>query len=124
MRSEAWRPAAAACNCWPREAREAARQALRPGREELAVRIRVMPETEARPRVKNRHGGAASPTVRGRLSSMASPGCRRASDPLGTAVGDADRPRSAALVSAVAEMDAGADRCPVGFFAHSLRPAS
>src|SRR5215813_3752902 len=58
MRSEAWRPAAAACNCWPREAREAARQALRPGCEELAVRIRVMPETEARPRVKNRHGGA------------------------------------------------------------------
>jgi len=39
-------------------------------------------------------------------------------DPFGTAVGDADRPRSAALVSAVAEMDAGADGCPVGFFAH------
>src|SRR5215467_14054554 len=58
MRSEAWRPAAAACNRLPREAREAARQALRPGCEELAVRIRVMPETEARPRVKNRHGGA------------------------------------------------------------------
>src|SRR5215831_17049765 len=58
MRSEAWRPAAAACNRWPREAREVARQALRPGCEELAVRIRVMPETEARPRVKNRHGGA------------------------------------------------------------------
>jgi len=49
MRSEAWRPAAA-CNRWPREAREAARQALRPGCEELAARIRVMPETEARPR--------------------------------------------------------------------------
>src|SRR5215813_13094295 len=58
MGSEAWRPAAAACNRLPREAREAARQALRPGCEELAVRIRVMPETEARPRVKNRHGGA------------------------------------------------------------------
>src|SRR5215470_8407001 len=58
MRSEAWRPAAAACNRSPREAREVARQALRPGCEELAVRIRVMPETEARPRVKNRHGGA------------------------------------------------------------------
>src|SRR6516164_275070 len=58
MRSEAWRPAAAACNRWPREAREVARQALRPGREELAARIRVMPETEAWPRVKNRHGGA------------------------------------------------------------------
>src|SRR5262252_7063106 len=58
MRSEAWRPAAAACNRSPREAREVARQALRPGCEELAPRIRVMPETEARPRVKNRHGGA------------------------------------------------------------------
>src|SRR5262245_38593488 len=58
MRSEAWRPAAAACNRLPREAREVARQALRPGCEELAVRVRVMPETEARPRVKNRHGGA------------------------------------------------------------------
>src|SRR5215831_12017120 len=58
MRSEAWRPAAAACNRWPREAREVARQALRPGCEELAARIRVMPETEARHRVKNRHGGA------------------------------------------------------------------
>src|SRR5262245_13961268 len=58
MRSEAWRPAAAACNRSPREAREVARQALRPGCEEVAVRIRVMPETEARPRVKNRHGGA------------------------------------------------------------------
>src|SRR5262249_15759183 len=58
MRSEAWRPAAAARNRLPREAREVARQALRPGCEELAARIRVMPETEARPRVKNRHGGA------------------------------------------------------------------
>src|SRR6266567_3347067 len=58
MRSEAWRPAAAARNRLPREAREVARQALRPDCEELAERIRVMPETEARPRVKNRHGGA------------------------------------------------------------------
>ena len=48
----------AARNRSPREAREVARQALRPGCEELAARIRVMPETEARPRVKNRHGGA------------------------------------------------------------------
>jgi len=45
-------------NRLPREAREVARQALRPGCEELALRIRVMPEPEARPRVKNRHGGA------------------------------------------------------------------
>src|SRR5438128_8690891 len=58
MRSEALRPAAAARNRSPREAREVARQALRPGCEELAERIRVMPEMEARPRVKNRHGGA------------------------------------------------------------------
>src|SRR5262249_13877518 len=34
----------------PREARDPARQALRPGCEELAARIRIMPETEARPR--------------------------------------------------------------------------
>src|SRR5262249_24291581 len=60
MQSEAWRPAAAACNRLPREAREVARQALRPGCEEFAVRVRVMPEQEARPRVKNRHGGAPS----------------------------------------------------------------
>src|SRR5215471_10408778 len=60
MRSEAWRPAAAARNRSPREAREVARQALRPGCEELAARSRrQMPavvgrrapkETEARPR--------------------------------------------------------------------------
>src|SRR5215470_10672805 len=59
MRSEAWRPAAAACNRSPREAREVARQALRPGCEELAVTDPArMPVREARPRVKNRHGGA------------------------------------------------------------------
>src|SRR6266487_7028904 len=40
MRSEAWRPAAAARNRSPREARDPARQALRPGCEELAARIR------------------------------------------------------------------------------------
>src|SRR5258708_7451408 len=40
----------AARNRSPREAREVARQALRPGCEELAARIGVMPETEARPR--------------------------------------------------------------------------
>src|SRR5947209_20415665 len=39
MRSEAWRPAAAARNRSPREVREVARQALRPGCEELAVRL-------------------------------------------------------------------------------------
>src|SRR5215813_7813893 len=51
MRSEAWRPAAAACNRSPREAREVARQALRPGCEELAVTDPAqMPVREARPR--------------------------------------------------------------------------
>jgi hypothetical protein len=51
MRSEVWRPAAAARNRWPREARDPARQALRPGCEELAARIpEAMPETEARAR--------------------------------------------------------------------------
>src|SRR5712691_11488353 len=39
-RSEAWRPAAEARNRQPREARDPVRQALRPGREELAARIR------------------------------------------------------------------------------------
>src|SRR5262245_23851096 len=59
MRSEAWRPAAVACNRSAREAREVARQALRPGCEELAVTDPAqMPVREARPRVKNRHGGA------------------------------------------------------------------
>src|SRR5262245_36387448 len=60
MRSEAWRPAAAARNRSPREARDPARQALRPGCEELAARTRrqlpavvgwrAPKETEARPR--------------------------------------------------------------------------
>src|SRR6516165_8178769 len=60
MRSEAWRPAAAARNRSPREARDPALQALRPGCEELAARIRrqlpavvgrrAPKETEARPR--------------------------------------------------------------------------
>src|ERR1700746_1546360 len=51
MRSEAWRPAAVARNRKPREAREVARQALRPGCEELAVTDPAqMPVREARPR--------------------------------------------------------------------------
>src|SRR5262244_569577 len=51
MRSEAWRPAAAARNRWSREAREVALQALRPGCEELAVTDPAqMPVREARPR--------------------------------------------------------------------------
>jgi len=51
MRSEAWRPAAAACNRSSREARDPALQALRPGCEELAVTDPAqMPVREARPR--------------------------------------------------------------------------
>src|SRR5262245_50133071 len=51
MRSEAWRPAAAARNRSPRDARDPALQALRPGCEELAVTDPAqMPVREARPR--------------------------------------------------------------------------
>src|SRR5947209_19056109 len=51
MRSEAWRPAAAARNRSPREARDPALQELRPGCEELAVTDPAqMPVREARPR--------------------------------------------------------------------------
>src|SRR5215471_8016570 len=60
MRSEAWRPAAAACNRWPREARDPARQALRPGCEELAARIRKA--TARRCRTAGAEGdGSAAP---------------------------------------------------------------
>src|SRR6516162_6175681 len=69
MRSEAWRPAAAACNRLPREARDPALQALRPGCEELAARIRkatarrcrtagAQGDGSAAPGAQNRHGGA------------------------------------------------------------------
>src|SRR4029450_1549653 len=51
MRSEVWRPAAAARNRSAREARDPALQALRPGCEELAVTDPAqMPVREARPR--------------------------------------------------------------------------
>src|SRR5215470_2201926 len=60
MRSEAWRPAAAACNRSPREARDPARQALRPGCEELATRIRKA--TARRCRTAGAEGdGSAAP---------------------------------------------------------------
>src|SRR5215510_14827455 len=60
MRSEAWRPAAAARNRSPREAREVARQALRPGCEELAARIRKA--TARRCRTAGAEGaGSAAP---------------------------------------------------------------
>jgi hypothetical protein len=43
----------------PREVRDTARQALRPGCEELAARAaEEMLQTEARPPAENRHGGA------------------------------------------------------------------
>src|SRR6516225_1921282 len=58
MRSEAWRPAAAACNRWPREARDPARQALRPGCEELAARIRKA--TAGRCRTAGAQGGGSA----------------------------------------------------------------
>src|SRR5215475_1558492 len=68
MRSEAWRPAAAARNRLPREAGTppsrhydlGARSSLHgPGRQLPAVVGRRAPkETEARPRAQNRHGGA------------------------------------------------------------------
>src|SRR6266566_9662770 len=69
MRSEAWRPAAAARNRSPREARDPALQALRPGCEELAARIRKATARRCRtagaegagsaaPGAQNRHGGA------------------------------------------------------------------
>src|SRR5437667_9489468 len=69
MRSEAWRPAAAARNRSPREARDPALQALRPGCEELAARIRkatarrcrtagAQGDGSAAPGAQNRHGGA------------------------------------------------------------------
>src|SRR5262249_2652334 len=69
MRSEVWRPAAAARNRWPREVRDPARQALRPGCEELAARIRkanarrcmaagAQGDGSAAPGAQNRHGGA------------------------------------------------------------------
>src|SRR5262245_26317419 len=54
-----WRPAAAARNRRPREVRDPARRALRPGCEELAARIRrKCRRREARPPTQNRHGGA------------------------------------------------------------------
>src|SRR5712691_2566549 len=54
-----WRPAAAARNRRPREARDPARQTLRSGREELrCTDPEEMPGKEARTPAQNRHGGA------------------------------------------------------------------
>src|SRR5215475_3347631 len=58
MRSEVWRPASRLVTA-PREVRGPARQALRPGCEELAARAaEEMLQTEARPPAVNRQGGA------------------------------------------------------------------
>src|SRR5229473_134241 len=69
-RSKAWRPAAAARNRQPREVRDPVRQALRPGREELAARIRrKCRRWKHGTPAENRHGGAprgARPPAGGR----------------------------------------------------------
>src|SRR5215475_6297017 len=83
MRSEAWRPAAAACNRSPREARDPARQALRPGCEELAARVRKA--TARRCRTAGAEGdGSAAPrpktaTVERREASVPRHGTQGAS---------------------------------------------
>src|SRR5215471_2298397 len=81
MRSEAWRPAAAACNRSSREAREPARQALRPGCEELAVTDPAqMPEREARPRgpkPPRRSAERRASRVMGRKAPRKAPGLPR-----------------------------------------------
>src|SRR6516164_106750 len=97
MRSEEWRPAAAACNRWPREAREVARQALRPGCEELAARIRKA--TARRCRTAGAEGdGSAAPrpkiaAVERREASVPRHGTQGAS--LGAGVSRHDTPTGA-----------------------------
>src|SRR5216683_6071262 len=76
MRSEAWRPAAEARNRQPREARDPARQALRPGREELAARIR------RQCRRRKRGPGPKIVTVE-RREARVPPALRDAGTPLG-----------------------------------------
>src|SRR5262247_1849690 len=79
MRSEAWRPAAAARNRSPREARDPALQALRPGCEELAVTDPApMPVREARPREPK------TATVERREASVPRHGTQGASQAPGT----------------------------------------
>src|SRR5262245_6889006 len=59
MRSEVWRPAAAARNRAPGGPGHRPPGTIRPGCEELAVRAaEEMLQTEARPPAENRHGGA------------------------------------------------------------------
>src|SRR5262249_6554309 len=81
MRSEAWRPAAAAPNRSPREARDPALQALRPGCEELAVTDPAqMPVREARPRSPKpprRSAERPASRVMGRKAPLKAPGLPR-----------------------------------------------
>jgi len=88
MRSEAWRPAAAACNRLPREAREVARQALRPGCEELAARIRRQLPAVVGRRAPEGDGSAAprpkTATVERREASVPRHGTQGASQAPGT----------------------------------------
>src|SRR5215467_3607501 len=83
MRSEAWRPAAAARNRSPREARDPARQALRPGCEELAARIRKANARRCRAAGAEGDGSAAprpkTATVERRESSVPRHGTQGAS---------------------------------------------
>src|SRR6516225_8337783 len=72
-RSGEWRPAAAACNRSPREAREVARQALRPGCEELAARVR------RQCRRRKRGPGGKTATVERREASVPRYGTQGAS---------------------------------------------
>ena len=66
---------------------KSARQALRPGCEELRCTAREeMPEMEARPQTQNRHGGApkgARSSAEGRKGASQAPGTRRYRVPTG-----------------------------------------
>jgi hypothetical protein len=86
MRSEAWRPAAAARDRSPREARDPALQALRPGCEELAVSGANAGERSAAPEPKTatverreasvpRHGTQGASQAPGTLRYGVSNGC-------------------------------------------------
>src|SRR5215471_18988322 len=82
-RSEAWRPAAAARNRSPREARDPARQALRPGCEALAARIREANARRCRTAGAEGDGSAApepkTATVERREASVPRHGAQGAS---------------------------------------------
>src|SRR5215472_11842505 len=104
MRSEAWRPAAAARNRSPREARDPALQALRPGCEELALTDPAqMPAKQARPRepktatVERRE---ASVPRHGTQGASQAPGTQRYGVPNGCSAEHPNVSRRSAAVSA------------------------